>query len=730
MADFYEESKDFSGGVQSAPFGDSIDSNALNETWNTQFRYISEKGAQIGSRPGLTLVNSTAKTTGAGVGATIQWSKQYTFSDGNDSDYYTAHITDEGEIFYKDADDTLTSYLAKPANFPDGTKCFTANPTAFIDGAVLNDRLFLVNSAGDRTSLQDQDFRVFGLSTIGTISVSNVATGSASMPAETYNVGVTAFNLSTGDESNISASVSVTLTANQRIRVQITPSASETAQYEYWRVYLQRTTTQAQKYKVLVLENSGGTNIVTDGNIPIATTDVYIDLSAADIANLIIAEPSETENDTLPSTVKYLAAYGQRLIAADDNNIYWSKQNAGGMWPAVNTESVNSGDGDTIKGLVVVDDELLLILMNDNVFGLFGNDPQNWVLRPISQTYGCVGHYSIVPKTPMGTMWWSHSGPTVYADGKVQLFGLDKLGYDSVIDNIESTRLERIWGSYDENARRVLFAVSATGVTTRNNVYLPFNIQLGQWEASKWTSIDAASMVHGIGANGKHNLYVGGYYGQLFYWNDDVKNDGVPSGTKEGSFTASAASESTITGSGFYTTGNGLKGRKVIITDEYNRPFAFATIASNTSTVLTFETAVVGFTIGQSYDYFIGGIDFRIYTRWYDAEQAFLRKRFDNVYVHVASDSDAGFMYFSTGFSYLGALSTTQRTVTLNVAGWDSAVWDSSVWGDSGTLKKRFNVWQSSSAIRVILLQTSVDKDIVLLKIGIKGRYLSDRYLT
>lgn len=66
-------------------------------------------------------------------------------------------------------------------------------------------------------------------------------------------------------------------------------------------------------------------------------------------------------------------------------------------WPSTNFIDVNPGDGDWCVGMAVLSD-ILIVFKSQTIWGLYATgDPANWTLRLISNEYGTVSHYSIVP---------------------------------------------------------------------------------------------------------------------------------------------------------------------------------------------------------------------------------------------------------------------------------------------------------------------------------------------
>lgn len=724
MADAYKELVDWAGGVISSMPPDQIPDNAIPEGINTAFVQVGGGRTAIGTRPGLKTVNTTALTSSPGV----HYQHPYAYNTGSGYEHYLATATDDGELYYKQDDDTYTAALAPPANFPSPSSlCFTAG-TAPVDSVVFNNRLFLVNDDSERRSLVDQTYVPWGLSPLATWAPTDAATGTSSMPAETYDIALTTYHSTTGGESSASASVSVTLSApSRRILLTITPTSAESAQYTHWRAYLRRQTTQSVLYQVLSFENSGGTSIVTNGNIPIATTTAYIDLSAAQIAALTLIAPSTTENDGPASTIQHVSAFGNRLICADGRNIYWSKPNRPDNFGPRNFEPVDTGEGDEIRAIHPYSDELLLVFLNTALWGIYGNDPQTWTFKPIDLTVGIGTHTSIV--TFAGKLgWWDRTiGPVLYDGAQIVRIGQNDLGSAAVVTDINADRANFIWGGHDPLGLRILWAVSGLG-SSRNNRLFAFNYQLNRFEASYWQAIDAASLSAGLASDGAQHLYLGGYFGQTFYFDNITYADGVPSGTTKGTFLPTDTSTSTLTSTGFYTTGSALVGRYVVVTDGDQRPIDRRRILSNTSTTLTLDAAVTGLNLSTTYSFYVGGPDFRLFGKWIDHEQPFLRKRFDRLYYHMGATLGIADAFITTQVEFSDANADVLASGVAAESLWDDAIWDVATWAAEGTLKRRLSVGRNATSIRPVFYCFTPGRDLILFKVAFLSRLLSDRY--
>jgi hypothetical protein len=725
MPDIMEEIRGFKYGVQAGAEHDETPSDSTPYAWNTALRSIGGGLATLGTRPGLKIVN-TSVLTGSPAFHLI---RNYPYISSGITNKL-ALVTQTGRLYFKDDTNTIGSEITPPANFPyTSGRCFASGDFA-VDATIMDNRLFMVNTNSERRSVLNETFKMFGLDHLGTIATSNQAGGSSGMPAETYDVVTTTYDDATGAESSSSATQSVTLAANERIRIIVTPSASETARYPYWRVYIRRQTTQSTLFRVLTLEDSGGANITTTGNIPIATTTAYVDLSATQISQLLLPAPTESENNEPPSSARYLATFGGRMIMADLRSIYWSKLGQPDAFPPTNTESLDTGEGDELRGLHEFSDDLMLVFTADNLWGIFGNDPQNWTIKAIDHNVGCASRNSVV-EVPGGLVWWSATqGPVMFNGTEVIKLGLDKLGPEIVINNVEGSRLQHIVSGYDPQGQRALFGYSLLNTSSRNDAIIPFNSRVQEFEATRWNPMDFSAYGLGYDSDDKVKLFCGNYGGQIFILDADTLNDGAPSGTVHGTFTPAASSISTITTTDLYTTGAGLAERYIVIKNANGNIVGRERIASNTATVITLAANITSLTAGEVHTFDIAGADIRLHTKWLDFKQAFLRKRVDNVYIHIRTSTDSEDLLMGTAINFNDTVGTIYEGWALDGATWDAedALWDASNWGGSGEAKKRFRVIRNCNAVKVALFHSRANKDIVFLKIAAMGRSLSDRY--
>ena len=744
MADVYVELMEFSGGCQAAGPGDRIPKNSFSIGRNTAFRNIGTGSlmgpngmslgphpiANVGVRPGLKTVNTTAFSGSP----TVIYQQLYSYDNGADFTNYLPTICADGSLRYKYSTNAYGSALVPPANFPTpSATCFAPNDM-LVDGTVMDNRLFLVNEHSERRSLVGTVYHAWGLSPYSIWTAASAATGANAMPNETYDLSITTYDTVTGGESSTAAALTVTMGgANRRIKVDITPTTAEIAQFPYWRVYLRRQSTQANQYLVQTLYDAAGTVIVSDGNIPVGTTTVYIDASATVISLLTTTAPTSTENNVPPSAIRFCTVYGRRLLAADRRSIYWSQHDRADSFDPLNTEPIDTGEGDQITGLYPYSDELLLIFTTTAVWGLFGSDPETWTLKPVDHTIGCSGIRSVVEfESKVG--WWSAAdGPVMYDGTKIHRIGLDKLGRQPLVADIETARLPHITSGNDPQGYRVIWSVPLVGSVLRNSRLFVYNYRLNEFEASYWDPMDIASLSTGYSSDGSQRLFAGGYGGQVFYFDAATFIDGVANDTTfTGTFVPSMSTFTTITDATatFDTTGAGLAERYVVVTDASNRVVAKVRISSNTSTVLTLSSTSPGFTPNATYTYYIGSPDFRFYTKWLDMDQTFIRKRFDRVYLHADAGGDDSDLFLGTQLNFIDENLAAQSVTLTTGELWDAAttLWDYSKWTGTGQVKKRLSILRSAQAIRIGLFHFTPKQDMVVNTIGILARSQSDRY--
>jgi len=730
MEDIYQEQISFAGGVQPGTAADRVPDTAVASGVNTAFRFPGSGMTLLGCRPGLATVNSTAlAVTTPGTNANLDFARLYNYDTGTALTNYLAVVNRDGRLYYKNPNNTFTSELTLPANwgYASGTKCFSAGDIQ-LDGTVFNNRLFLIKQSATKElrSFSGTTAVPWGLlPPAGTSVAITAVAGGVNLPAGTYDVVLTSYHSTTGGESNYSTTTTtLTTVAGERISVVITPTNAEATLYTHVRVYLRRQASQSRFYLVDSLGTGG--NITMPA--PSGSTTVYIDLTLDQITGQTTPAPLGNENAPPPSKTKYVCTFGRRLLVADDRNVYWSRQDRPDNFPPANFEPIETGEGDTITGIYPYSDEVAMVFTTTAIWGIFGNDPQTWTFKAIDHTIGCLSHLSIIEFN--GNLgWWSDAyGPVVYNGAGISRLGERDLGREIYTSRLNLNRLPYVWAGHDSKYSRVIWAVPPAG-TTRNAQLITYNYQLDKFESEQWDPMPAASLSLGFSSDGSQRLFLGSDRGHLFYFDEAIRIDGVPSGTVSGTLTG-AATVSTITGTGFYTTGDGLTGRYVLITDSQNRPITKVEIASNTATVLTLATSIVGLLDGaQTYTYYIGSPDMRLTTRAYDMGRTFHKKRFDRLYVHASSPVIGSQNLFVTTRVDFDVRRLNPTALTVSSA-WDAStsLWDASVWsGTESALKQRIPLFTPATNLQATFYQLIPNEDIMIHAIGILAGIRSER---
>jgi len=727
MEDLYQEQTSFAGGVQPGTPVDRVPETAVASGVNTAFRDIGSGLSLLGCRPGLTAVNTTALGVSVGGDPNLDFARLYTYDSGSAYTNYLAVVNRNGKLYYKNPNNTFTSEVTLPSGwgYASGTKCFSAGDVP-IDGAVFNNRLFLVKQSATKElrSFSGTTAVPWGLLPPSSAVVTDVGSG-VNLPAGDYDVATTTYHSTTGAESSLSATTTVTISAGERIQIVITPTQAEASLYTHVRVYLRQQSTQARLYLV----SSLGTN----GNIAmpayLSSTTVYVDLTQAQITAQTTQSPTGDENAPPPAATKYMCVFGRRLLVADERKVYWSRQDKPDNFPPLNFEPIETGEGDVITGIYPFSDEVALIFTTTAVWGIFGNTPETWTIKAVDHTIGCLSHLSLIEFNGM-LGWWSDAyGPVIYDGTNITKLGERDLGRDVYTASLNLSRMSFCWAGHDPKYSRVLWAVPALG-SSRNNRIFAYNYQLDRFESEQWDPMPAACLSMGYSSDGSLKLFLGSDKGHLFYFNEAVRNDGAPSGTVTGTFTGTA-SVSTISGTGFYTTGDGLTGRWVLILDSQQRPVAKVEIASNTSTTLTLATTLTTLQVGPTYTYYIGSPDFRLSTRAYDMGRTFFRKRFDRLYLHVSSPlNGAQSLNLTTQISTFDVPGTVlPNTLSLGGVLWDAdtSLWDTSLWVGTQNIKKRLPVFIPATYLQVTLYQFITNQDVALRTVGLLAGVQSDR---
>jgi len=607
-------------------------------------------------------------------------------------------VSDNGRIDRRNNDNTLTTI---------GATALTASaaPPAF---AAANDLLFIANGT-DRKKLRGTTVENFGITRPSAAPTLSVGAGTAMTGAYDVAIAYKNVHVTPNHMSSASDPATITLTASG---LQVSWSAPTDPQITHVVVGLRKESLALNFYQV--------------AEVAVGTTTTTVDVSDAAFNNLITLFPDTAENEPPAAGIRYLAWHRSRLFASDGKQLLYSKVGKPEAFDPDFVEPVNKDDGQPITGLYS-DHDILIIFKRDSMYGLYGDDPNSWQVRLIDKHFGCVSHRSIVSFEGI-TAWWAESGPTIWAGaGPPQNIGQPLIRPTIGPDAINTTYLDHICADVDTFNEKVIFAVPSIG-SSRNDILLPFNYRLQVWESTEWNPFDVASMATVQDGNSRPWIYLGNYGGRVFRW-WDADNDGVPAGTRSGSFTASASSLSTITSTGF-DTGQGLAELYVYIQDANGLNVQRRRIASNTSTTLTLVSALNGLVVGATYTWYIGAIDWEWDTKWEDDTEPFYKKRYEFVYVMAQSSQNPATLALDLAFDYDTSAGQT-KSIAMSTAAvsalWDVGVWNAAAYGTRGIAPTRQRVGRTGRAWRLRVRHRVPDIPVVLFTVGMRGELLSDK---
>lgn len=159
----------------------------------------------------------------------------------------------------------------------------------------------------------------------------------------------------------------------------------------------------------------------------------------------------------LHSTVKVSGIPAGRSV----NAIAWSSEGEPNKWSSTNLAAVDDRADEAITGLASAGNgSVLLIFKRDRTFGLFGSSEDNFEIRLISSTYGCIDSHGIVAYDG-GVIFPSARGLILYDGVSFRDLTQSRPGH-----GVRSTYLESINGRQDPagtgNRRRRRVAAAVT----------------------------------------------------------------------------------------------------------------------------------------------------------------------------------------------------------------------------------------------------------------------------
>ncbi len=688
-------------GVNTTVPADQVPAGGSPRARNTALVNVAPGVAAVRKRKGLRTMNTTAVT---GSAPFIGQTEFRHLASGVFANYHLA-LTDTGRVEHVSTAGTLTNVstgLTSGTYYPAFAQ---ANNCCFIVNGQDRKKVTIVSAA-----LVLQDFGITAPSSAPSLADA----GSGSFHNGTYEGRVTYLNGNTGEESSAGTTSSTVTLTNNAINWTSIPVSADT-QVTARKLYLRNTATMNQFYLAATISDNSTTSTSTD----------LLDTA------LIIAGPDTDANNRPPSGVKYVAWHRNRMLVADDEAIYYSRDGHPEAFDAEAIKYVNRKDGQKLTGIWALNEDTLLIGKTHSMYVLRGADPETWVLDILFQDVGVTSHMSLTIVDGVAR-WWSPSGPVEWDQSGAPV-AIGQLHIDATIgeSGINYARLSQIQAAPDHARQRVVWAVPESG-QTRNTKLLPYSTRLRRWESDGWDPMDTASLGVATDSSGFLQLYLGGYSGQIFrLW--DTENDGVPSGTMTGTFVAAATSVSTVTDltAAFNTTGAGLIERKVTILDANGRMVGSTRprVTANTATALTLSASVSGLAIGDTYTYTVGGPAYELDTHWEAFGLPFTRKRWEFLYFQSEASISSTVLYIDVAFD----LDTNNRrglTFTSPAgAVWGTFLWGYAVWGGITSALKRLRLAKTGVKARARFFNYYPNQSFTLYRAGFRAEALGDKGL-
>lgn len=613
----FDELSNWAQGVVTSASADQLPAGASPRGYNTFLTQLGEGTALMGKRMGAVTLNATPLTGSPGIIGGFQFKKQ----DGSNQEVL---VSDTGRFDKLNSDGTTT----------------VINATGFTSGvhypifSVANDLLFIVNDV-DQKKYNGTTLSAFGIVRPGAPTASAVAGGA--MVVGTYDLALSYYNSSTGNESSLSDFTTVS-TSGANLKINVSWSTPADPQVTHVRVHIRFQAQGANTYQVV----AGATPAPAANGFPVATTATALDVSLAQYSAFIILAPGTSENNPPPSGAQGPIWHQSRMFMFDSGNLYYSNIKNNTAFPEAfntnNVQPVNPNDGDTIVGLVSAFGRLF-VFKRFSFYQLSGTDPNSWFVSLVSNDFGLSSMRSVV-FAEGALYWWGGAKGLCAYDGSGQPVSLGKQFLSTAIagDVLNHIGLTSVSAAVDQANQTLLFAVPEFG-TTRNTRIIPFNYRLRRFASELWNPFDTYALWVAEDSTHLISIRMGGYAGQAFNWWVGA-NDGVPSGSSHGTITSTTNTTLTDSAATFLTTGGKLIERYVYAVSSDRRTVQRRRIIANTATVLTISAAW-DTNPNSTYTYVVGGIDFQLDTPWMLSAAGFVKKRFEFL-LSETSSLDAG----------------------------------------------------------------------------------------
>jgi hypothetical protein len=695
----FEALSNWAAGVITAIASHALPPNASPRARNSVLLGASQDQAYFAKRRGLTTMNATPITGSSAILAEIDFRR----ASGTTLTPYHLVISANGR-FDKLLDDGTTaaadSFTASP---------FTANATK-PDWTIANNLLFIVKG-GDKKKFDGTTVSNFGIAAPAA-APTLADSGVAGIPSGTYEGALVYYNSNTGQRSSRSASASITVTAKQ---IDFSWTAPPDAQVTHVIPVIRNTSNQPNFYEIPT-------------PVAIGTTTYRFNL---DTTTLITLAPSTLENNPPPAGVTQVELHNERLFVTDGALLYYSKQGSYESFDPNAYEAVGKNDGQLIVGIHSAHG-VLMIFKQRSTYLLIGQDPADWRIEVLDAGVGATAHLSILTVNGV-TYWWSLQSVVAWAGtGRVQALAGPLIGPSVTSSLLNYAAFDQVVAAADLQNKRLLFAAPEPG-STRNTIIFPFNYQLGVWDSDGWDPMDASALSTVYDSTDTPFVYLGGYQGQIFQFDDSSGNDGVPSLNVAGTVTAATSTTLSDSTANWPTTGGKLIERYVFAIDPSETHVQRRRITGNTATQLTVDPAWSS-TPNTQWTYAIGGPDFQLDTRWNFADAPFVKKRF--MHFHVIGGSQNSSIPITVDFflDFNNASTNPDTKLALTITGigakWGpgGAKWGQAQWG--GQVKpspQRYRIGKTGFGWRARIRNRNPNQDVQIFMVGVSSELLSTK---
>lgn len=334
----------------------------------------------------------------------------------------------------------------------------------------------VVYAAREQTLRADSVLRRVTLTTAGTAGIAAPATAPVSvqgaagvLAAGAYTYVYTYYNSTTGAESNPSpASAPLTIAASKKIDLSsITSSAN--AQVNARRIYRS------------LIDQSGIYYLVA--TIPDNANQLYSD----NISEDALGDAASNDNALPPEGLAVLEEGNERLWAAGESNVYYSRALFPESWPAGNLIQVGPDDNQIIRALLWDgQSKRLLVGKTGSIWEITGTSAANFRLELVTSKHGVIGSHGMA--TAEGIVFF-FSGKNVYAisPGGRDPQSISTVAVRRLIDAISVANLKKVrLSTYTRYSWLIVQIPTTTG--PRTAIY---DYKTGAW--FDWTGFGGAS---------------------------------------------------------------------------------------------------------------------------------------------------------------------------------------------------------------------------------------------